>query len=402
VDLGFPSALQLSGTGMAISAWVKLSASGAGSQEAIVIDGLTQTGQQGCNGATSYVLSNYFGTLDFELCTSSTALNAFVVGGFVPQLNTWYHIVGVYDGSNIIFYRNGVPLNQTPATGTISANTGFQYNLIGFDTSRGASSAFSGLIDEVRVYNRALSTEEIKRLYKIGATTKVNVPRKDTLTDGLVGSWTFDGPDMAADTAYDRSGNANNGTLTNGPVRTEGKIGQALSFDGVDDYVDISNESAFDFERTDPFSISAWVKYPAGAPTQSIVSKMQNSGNFPGYEWKAETVNHRLSLNLRDSSAGSIARTSSFDSLMPGIVYHVLMTYNGNSTADGISFYINGVDQSLSSAGSFSGSMLNDTNVSIGRNLADAGGYSGLIDDVRIYNRALSPDEIKRLYNMGR
>ena len=53
------------------------------------------------------------------------------------------------------------------------------------------------------------------------------------LTNGLVGSWSFDGPDMAGVTAYDRSGNANNGTLTNGPVRAVGRIGQALGFDGV-------------------------------------------------------------------------------------------------------------------------------------------------------------------------
>ena len=57
------------------------------------------------------------------------------------------------------------------------------------------------------------------------------------LTNGLVGSWTFDGPDMAVDTAFDRSGQGNNGTLTNGPTRTEGKIGQALNFDGSDDDV---------------------------------------------------------------------------------------------------------------------------------------------------------------------
>ena len=59
----------------------------------------------------------------------------------------------------------------------------------------------------------------------------INRPLYIGLTDGLVGYWSFNSADIAADTAYDRSGNANNGTLTNGPVRTEGKIGQALSFD---------------------------------------------------------------------------------------------------------------------------------------------------------------------------
>ena len=82
------------------------------------------------------------------------------------------------------------------------------------------------------------------------------------LTNGLVGSWTFDGPDIAVDTAYDRSGNANNGTLTNGPVRTEGKIGQALNFDGVNDYVDLGFPSALQLSGPG-MDISAWVKLSA-------------------------------------------------------------------------------------------------------------------------------------------
>src|SRR3989338_6317626 len=56
-------------------------------------------------------------------------------------------------------------------------------------------------------------------------------PSSIGLISGLVGYWSFDGKDMAGNTAYDRSGNANNGTLTNGPVRTIGKIGQGLRFE---------------------------------------------------------------------------------------------------------------------------------------------------------------------------
>src|SRR3989344_5954676 len=76
-------------------------------------------------------------------------------------------------------------------------------------------------------------------------------------TSGLVGYWNFD--EGTGTTAQGSSGNNNTGILTNGPTWTTGKIGQALNFDGVDDYVDVANESNFDFERTDSFSISAWV-----------------------------------------------------------------------------------------------------------------------------------------------
>src|SRR3989344_8190545 len=84
----------------------------------------------------------------------------------------------------------------------------------------------------------------------------IQAPKYIGLTNGLVGYWSFDGKDMAGVTAYDRSGQNNNGTLTNGPVRAIGKIGQGLSFDGSNDYVNIANEANFDFERTNSFSIS--------------------------------------------------------------------------------------------------------------------------------------------------
>ena len=71
----------------------------------------------------------------------------------------------------------------------------------------------------------------------------LNHPNYTGLNNGLVGWWSFDGKDMAGNTAYDRSGQGNNGTLSSDgtglPVRVGGKLGQGLSFDGVDDFVDV-------------------------------------------------------------------------------------------------------------------------------------------------------------------
>jgi len=59
--------------------------------------------------------------------------------------------------------------------------------------------------------------------------------------------------------ARDASGNGNDGTIY-GATWVNGKYGKALSFDGVEDYVDCGNDVSLNFERTDPFSIEAWVK----------------------------------------------------------------------------------------------------------------------------------------------
>jgi len=79
---------------------------------------------------------------------------------------------------------------------------------------------FNGTIDEVRIYDRALSQEEITRLYKMGGS-KVEASQTSKLTDGLVGSWSFDDPDIYGTTVVDRSGQGNNGTITNGPTKND-------------------------------------------------------------------------------------------------------------------------------------------------------------------------------------
>src|SRR3989344_473498 len=83
----------------------------------------------------------------------------------------------------------------------------------------------------------AAAVELRKATTTASRTAKINTSQNNQITNGLVGLWSFNGPDISGVTAYDRSGQGNNGTLTNGPAPAIGKIGQALSFDGVNDYV---------------------------------------------------------------------------------------------------------------------------------------------------------------------
>ncbi|MDI6891330.1 MAG: hypothetical protein QMC83_10420, partial [Thermodesulfovibrionales bacterium] len=90
------------------------------------------------------------------------------------------------------------------------------------------------------------------------------------MTRGLVGYWSFD--EGAGQYAYDGSGNANNGTLTNGPKWTTGKSGGALSFDGIDDYVDCGNKPSLDFSTND-FTVEVWAKAVGGTFGRGIINK---------------------------------------------------------------------------------------------------------------------------------
>lgn len=89
------------------------------------------------------------------------------VGSYNISLNTWYHLVGVYNGTNILLYGNGVLVSSAVQNGTLQTNT--QQLFIGARDDSGMAEFFNGSIDEVAVWNRSLSATEIQNLYLRGA-----------------------------------------------------------------------------------------------------------------------------------------------------------------------------------------------------------------------------------------
>lgn len=125
---------------------------------------------------------------------------------------------------------------------TITTNTGI--NSDSLDMGGTTTSYFTGIIDEVRIYNRVLSEAEIRYHYDRG---------------GPVAHWKFD--EGSGSTAFDSSGNGNDGTLQADMATTSwttGKYGGALNFDGVDDYVNVPDSAAFDI--TEGVTVEFWVK----------------------------------------------------------------------------------------------------------------------------------------------
>jgi hypothetical protein len=327
-------------------------------------------------------------------------------------MGKWQHVVVTWDGSNpasgVKVYVDNAQVASSftnDGIGSPQSESSDDY-LIG---NRGAGDrTFNGLIDDVRIYNRALSADEIKRLYKIGATAKISTTQTtDSLKTGLVGHWTFDGKHMSGTHAYDASGNGNRGTLTGGPVRGIGKIGQGLSFDGSNDTIEAGNGSSLKFERTDQFSGAAWIKlesYFSPDEHRMIFGKVDNTGGtIRGYFFAVLDGGELRFFVLNTLRTGNYLEADGAGTINLHQWYHVAFTYSGNSNVSGVKLYVNGAPVTVSSiTNALTATIDHNDPFEIGSRDGNTQQWDGLIDDVRVYNRALSADEIKRLYNMGR
>ena len=221
------------------------------------------------------------------------------------------------------------------------------------------------------------------------------------LSIGCVGLWLFN--ETGGLTVYDLSPFKNNGTLTNGPTWSPGRLGQALSFDGVDDNVGMGSPASLDdidLQTGSGMTISAWI-YPESSGEGSngtIVTKSGSGGGGTG-AWRFALYLTRLQC-IKDYATTDLETRSINDSYILNTWQHVVLTWTGNPTSSTeVKFYVNGNLMSHISDQDGVGAKNSDAgvNLQIGSSL---GGYTfdGLIDEIRIYNRALSQQEIQWLY----
>ncbi len=210
----------------------------------------------------------------------------------------------------------------------------------------------------------------------------------------LLGHWTFDDDDGDSQ-ADDISGNLNHGTLVNGPVFEPGQLGQALRFDGNNDYVDLATLDVGGSGLT----IAGWFNadsFLAGNQDNRLVSKATSISEQDHY-WMLSTFNNAGNTRLRfrlktDGTTATLIAGSG--NISPGQWYHVAAVYDGSN----MRVYLDGVD-----VGSLpkTGVINSDNTVSawIGGNPPGATSrpFDGLMDDVRIYDQALTLTEIQQL-----
>ena len=307
----------------------------------------------------------------------------------------WTHVATTYDGATQRLYVNGVQVASRAQTGSMVQGNGPLR--IGGDAAF-PGEFYRGLIDDVRVYSRALTAAEIGLdMSVVGGSTPTPTPTPTPppppppATDGLVLSLGFD--EASGTTAIDSSPSGRNGAIS-GAVRVPGKVGSALSFNGTSDWVTVIDGAAgTPLDLTTGMTIEAWVNPNALSGWNTVVMK----------ERGVNALSYSLYANDGAPEPGGVAapagyvRAGGFDQAVRGASSlplntwtHVATTYDGATQR----FYVNGVE--VGNRAQTGPIAVGDQPLRIGGNASFAGGefFRGLIDEVRVYNRAKTAAEI--------
>ncbi len=220
-------------------------------------------------------------------------------------------------------------------------------------------------------------------------------------TNGLVGWWPFCG------NANDESGNGNHGTVNGAMLASDrdGVANRAYSFDGVDDFIRVEDSPILDL--TNNYSVSFWVNIPdyspfnAADPLWAAISHPRQSGWATGFEIGVLDGNNNNSFYHTVSLFNPLPNfntISSNNALNLNTWNNIIVTYNGSQSR----LYQNGI---LENTTTLSYQLANfNTPWFFGKAFEGLGwtrAMKGLLDDIAIYNRALTPQEISDLYTAG-
>jgi hypothetical protein len=311
------------------------------------------------SGNFEYFIMANNSSFSFNLGKNGTGDNS--VTGSTFTVGKWYHLVGVYNGSTMNFYINGTSVGTAAYTfGALSSPNG----LFSIGGAGSSSNTFNGSIDDVRVYNTALSAQQIAQLYALGTAT---IGHSTPTVNGLLGYWTFDGPTLHWSTGKidDASGQGNTGQMIGMSTTTSvtpGKIGQALKFNGVNSYI------------SEPTSISGIETVAFWAKASTTLAVAQGLINLTGSSVYISTNSSKVL-----SATGFTSPTYYIDGIAsstPGLYdakwHQVIVT--GTAAITG-------------------------SQVQIG--LANGVYFGGAIDDVRLYNTVLNYQQVWQLYKTG-
>jgi uncharacterized membrane protein YkvA (DUF1232 family) len=287
-------------------------------------------------------------------------------------LNTWNQIAFTYDGLVEKFYINGIADSSNAAASASLCQFGNPVN-IGMEIA--AFLPFSGALDNVQIYNQALSASSVSNLY-----------------NPLAAYWKLDEPGGATSFA-DASGDGNTGTcgVACPAMGVPGKVGTAASFNGLDDQIAIPDSPSL---RLNQFTIALWV-YPKQikADFQPLVDKNNSTGdrNY-GLLIVPNTMQVRYSIWAGDCATKFAANSAG--QLTLNAWNHVAFTYDGAVER----LYINGILDSSNAAPTAS---LCQTAVPVNIGMVTAAflPFNGMLDDIQIYNQALSTVSVASLFN---
>lgn len=376
VNMTSPAAYNLTNS-ISLSAWVKPTSVNSTNQT------IAGWGGTGNDGYKIYMTN----TNKFSLFTNGGE----VVGSTTPVNGTWYHVTGTIDASGTVgsIYVNGKLENS----GTVAISAGTGPFLIGRNPSSSAQ-FFTGAIDEVRLYKRALTESDDFNLFN-WAPEPVAYWRMDENS----GNFTYT---IGANASNNYTGQLGNGTVANMPKWVAGKINSGLKFDGVNDDITILNSAGL-FNNVTTFTISTWVKFGGLSDYAQVISK----GSSPDYysidlSGASEGGNNDVEFCI-SNGADTCAYTSA-NIITTNRWYYITGVYDGSqpTNATRAKLYVNGVPQSLS----FTGSIPTNTSTNInslyfGASLGDSFFLNGTVDEAKLYNYPRTQKQILQDMNMG-
>jgi hypothetical protein len=301
------------------------------------------------------------------------------------NLGQWHHYALVWDGNVFSAYFDGNYDYSDAPTGSLwrqakSLRAGAQH--------RPGDENWNGSIDEIMVWNRSLLSKEIYGLYQVlngvPITDETIWPEEVNTTPmaidltSAVGYWKLDGD------AIDSSGNNYDGTIINSPTllnEADCKVGKCYYFDGVDDYIQIPHNP--DFVTNQGFTYAAWIK-PTAYPNFKTGILSHNFPTMGINKYKVAYV--RLNPNIDSKSVNGTTE------LELNKWYHIVTMEDINKMTR---VYVNGVLEADIVRDSFN---TNTYPVKIGAGGASIDYFNGTIDEVKIWNRALTSQEVTDLY----
>ena len=305
------------------------------------------------------------------------------------SLNTWYHIVVVLTETStpdLKVYLDGTESGSLTASGGNHSGGSNTATLeIG---NNGIDREYTGRIDDVRVYNRALSTTEITSLYDSynpGAVV-------GDLQKGLVAHWKFDDG-----TLEDSTPNSYDATLENQAAVTaadrKGESNSALTLDGTDDYVSVSvGGSEFPVVTAFPFTLTAWVYREVANGDILWVGKGDANYTYSSIRIAGGKIEAKSENGWSNDD-----RTATVATVFPLNTW-VFAAGVFNSTSSRKA-YLNDLAPDENTTGIPSIGTYNRTNMGRHARSLHQNYLQGRIDDARIYNRALTDAEVIQLYD---
>ncbi len=324
------------------------------------------------------------GTLETRLYATNTGVPRSITlrsTNQVLQVGTWQHVGLSFDKASglIALFVNGVSVAQTNVVNFRPQTQSPVY----LGSGGLGSPYFAGALDEFTIYNRALSTAEIQAIVAADEAGKCVPPPPVCVPPltSLVAWWR--GESNVLDSVSD-----NHGVVTPTILFTNGVAGKAFQFNGG--YVRVPASDALDVGAGEGFTVEAWVNRGNTTSGQPLVQWSGGAG-APGVSL-ATISSPRLQANVVDAQGGAHYITTPVNSLIGGF-QHVALTYDKASGVAAI--YVRGNLVTQTNLGSFTPQTAYD--LYLGYQPSPPVRFTGVMDEVSLYGRALSAAEIRAI-----